>query len=329
MSQPTAIPCRLFGIPARNAPRIALLRRGPSKWTRLILWQVEEDRFEEGQWFHGRIYEHRSALSPDGQLFVYFAQQLHRRSSMDPTYTYAWTAVSRPPYLTALALWPKGDCWNGGGVFASDATLQLNHSHAQPHPKHPATGLHVVAGQANPWFDEMTEDEPISSVIRESLGWRLVQPGRIEDKREQFRRELQGENVGPDGKRRRLILQMTMPTMFERPHLAGRWHLRWTFYGVDYNQLGDSSVCDYVLRDEQTGEETLLPDVSWADWDQRGRLAFTRDGALYAIAPDEVAQVASAVPLRDFNDQRPTALKSPLWAKRWPARDQHDSRKQG
>lgn len=328
MSQPTAVPCRLFGVPARDAPRIALLRRGPSKWTRLILWHVEEDRFEEGQWFHGRIYEHRCALSPDGQLLVYFAQQLQRRTTMDPTYTYAWTAVSRPPYLTALALWPKGDCWNGGGVFASDATLQLNHAHAQAHPKHPASGLRVVAGQANPWFDEMTEDGPISSAIRESLGWRLVQPGRIDDKREQFLRALQGQNIGPDGKPRNLIMQMTTPTVFERPHLAGHWRLRWTFYGVDYNQLGDSSVFDYALLDEQTGEETMLSGVTWADWDQRGRLAFTRDGALYAIAPDDVAQVPTAASLRDFNDQRPVPLKSPPWARHWPARDQRVPREQ-
>src|SRR5215472_705596 len=321
MSQTTSAPCRLFAVPARDAPRIALLRRGPSKWTRLILWHVEEDRFEDGQWFHGRIYEHRSALSPDGQLFVYFAHQLQRRSTIDSTYTYAWTAVSRPPYLTALALWPKGDCWNGGGVFASDDTLQLNHAQAHAHPKHPASGLHVVVGQANPWFVEMTEDGPISSAIRGSLGWRLVQPGRIDDKREQFLHNLHGENIGPDSKRRRLIMQMTTPTIFERPHPAGRWSLHWTFYGVDYNQLGASVVFDYALRDDRTDGETLLSAVTWADWDQRGRLAVTRDGSLYAMAPEDVGQVASAAPLRDFNDQRPAPLKPPLWARRWPERE--------
>lgn len=318
MSEAITAPCRLFGIPARDAARIALLRRGPSKWTRLILWRVDEDRFEDGQWFYGRIYEHRSALSPDGQLFVYFAQKLRSPARTDPTYTYAWTAVSRPPYLTALALWPKGDCWNGGGLFADNHTLRLNHGHAQAHPKHPTTGLRVLGGKANPWFRQ-GEDEQIYSAIRESIGWRMVQAGQIDDKREQLMAALQGEDVGPDGKRRRLIVQMTTPTIYERPHPSGHWTLRWTYYGVDYNQFGDSDVLDHSLREERTGAKTLLPsDTTWADWDQRGRLALTRAGALYAIAPGDVAQLASVEPLRDFNDQRHAPLKPPQWALRWP-----------
>jgi hypothetical protein len=35
----------------------------------------------------------------------------------DASYTYAWTAVSKPPWLTALGLCPKGNCWDGGGLF--------------------------------------------------------------------------------------------------------------------------------------------------------------------------------------------------------------------
>jgi hypothetical protein len=58
-------------------------------------------------------------LSPDGELLVYFAT-----SYLKPLRT--WTAVSRPPYLTALALWPKGDAWGGGGLFRDNRTLQLN-----------------------------------------------------------------------------------------------------------------------------------------------------------------------------------------------------------
>jgi len=33
----------------------------------------------------------------------------------------------RPPYLTALALLPKGDCWGGGGLFHTQRHLRLNH----------------------------------------------------------------------------------------------------------------------------------------------------------------------------------------------------------
>ena len=57
-----------------------------------------------GQWFKGRIYEKRCDLSPDGTKLIYFAQKINTRTLNDPKYSYAWTAISRPPYLTALAL---------------------------------------------------------------------------------------------------------------------------------------------------------------------------------------------------------------------------------
>ena len=38
----------------------------------------------------------------------------------------AWTAVSRAPYLKALAIFPKGDCWRGGGLWAGKRSYWLN-----------------------------------------------------------------------------------------------------------------------------------------------------------------------------------------------------------
>lgn len=71
-------PCRLFVVVAREAPVAVILRRGPSKWVQLIRWDMNNDRFEDGAWFHGRIYEHNCGLSPDGQLFVYHAAKQQR-----------------------------------------------------------------------------------------------------------------------------------------------------------------------------------------------------------------------------------------------------------
>src|SRR5258708_40304808 len=105
----TKRPCRAFGILARDAPLAVILRRGPSAWVQLIRWQTSSDIIEYGQWFNGRIYERRCDLSPDGKLFIYFAQKKNNKTMADQDYTYAWTAVSKPPYFTALALWPKGD----------------------------------------------------------------------------------------------------------------------------------------------------------------------------------------------------------------------------
>src|SRR5690348_8911615 len=98
---------RLYGIVARAARRAVIFRRGPSRRVRLLVWDLKADTIEAGQWFKGRIYARRCDLTPCGDKLVYFAASFRKPF-------YAWTAISRPPYLTALALWPKDDCWGGG-----------------------------------------------------------------------------------------------------------------------------------------------------------------------------------------------------------------------
>src|SRR5689334_23259019 len=98
----TTTQVRLYALLARKSPRAVIFRRGPSRQVQLISWNTEKDTFEPGQWFKGRIYERRCDLSPNGDLLIYFAAK-HKEP------LYSWSAVSRPPYLTALALWRKGD----------------------------------------------------------------------------------------------------------------------------------------------------------------------------------------------------------------------------
>jgi hypothetical protein len=52
-----------------------------------------------------------------------------------------WTAISKPPYFTALALWPSVGTWTGGGVFRSEREIVL---------WEPAEGLAPAAGTALP-----------------------------------------------------------------------------------------------------------------------------------------------------------------------------------
>jgi hypothetical protein len=161
---------------ARRSHVAIIFRRGPSKWVQLIKWNTDNDTFEPGQWFHGRIYEKRCDLSPDGSLLVYFAQKISARTLKE--YTYAWTAISKPPYLTALALWPKGDCWNGGGLFHSNKALALYHTPAtKPHPEHkPPRWLHVTFTDRG-----RREDDPIFSDRLERDGWKREQEWKVEN----------------------------------------------------------------------------------------------------------------------------------------------------
>ncbi len=115
-------PARLHVLLAREAPVGVILRRGLSKSVCTIRWNLIADQFEIGQWLRGRIYERRADLSPDGRYLIYFAMNGKWSSKSRGS----WTAVSRAPWLKAIAFYPKGDCWLGGGLFTAASTYWLN-----------------------------------------------------------------------------------------------------------------------------------------------------------------------------------------------------------
>lgn len=153
---------RLAILRAASAPRAVVLRRGPKKHWRLSLWDLETDAFAHGQWMKGEI--RLSSLSPNGRRLLYWARQLHtsapwRRESVSadgfdplaqpsakplragrrvPRYMRrvaalavrplegTWTALSRPPFFTALATWPAYGPMSGGGWFVDDDTIWIN-----------------------------------------------------------------------------------------------------------------------------------------------------------------------------------------------------------
>lgn len=138
--------CRLFVIRAFDAPLAVILRRGPSRWYHLILWNMDRDTFTEGAWFRGRIYEEKCDLSPDGKLFVYSAfkpMQIGERSAQ------AWTAISRPPYVTPLAIWPQASTYEGGGRFYGNRRLALGCDWQTAYPAVPK-GLEQVQRVTEP-----------------------------------------------------------------------------------------------------------------------------------------------------------------------------------
>jgi hypothetical protein len=113
---------RLHVVLARDALLGVVFRRGPSKQVCTILWDRKTDKFSVGQWLKGRIYERRSDISQDGKYLIYFAQ----KGSWSSEAKGSWTAISKAPYLKAVAIFPKGDCWNGGGLFTNANRYWLN-----------------------------------------------------------------------------------------------------------------------------------------------------------------------------------------------------------
>jgi len=286
---PRIPPPRLSVLLAREAPRALILRRGPSKWVEVIAWDTQRDTFEHGAWFHGRIYERRSDLSPDGTKLIYFVNKFTSKTVEDEEYTYAWTAVSKVPYLTALALWPKGNCWWGGGLFQDNYTVFLNHrpSEAAPHPRHPPNRLRVIS---NP--DAAGEDDPLYSQRLTRDGWVVRQAWRW-------------ERIGWDG------FRTDVPELRVRSHPNTRLAivLERRLDGLRYRE-------QFALETPNGRGSVDLGGTDWSDWDQAGRLILLRAGKVWA-APVKGSHIAEPSPLIDLTADRPAPRETPRWAEAW------------
>jgi hypothetical protein len=162
---------RLYAILAREAPAAVVFRRGPSKQILLVLWQTDTDQVYEGQWLKGRVYERRCDLSPTGKRLIYFAANYKNPY-------FSWTALSQPPFLTALALWPKGDGWGGGGLFVKENEILLNHRSEEMEL---AEGFELPRRTSVKPFGSRPgwgEDSPIMDVRLNRDGWRRIQDGK-------------------------------------------------------------------------------------------------------------------------------------------------------
>lgn len=136
-------PPRIFVITARDADVAVVIRRGPSDWFHLLRWDMTSDTFEPGAWFKGRMYPEKCDLSPDGVLLLYFVLQ---GSKLLTSYSHAWTAVSRAPWMHAFGLWPQETTYGGGGRFLSNRHIVIRSNDVIPHEDHPGKGLTVEMG---------------------------------------------------------------------------------------------------------------------------------------------------------------------------------------
>jgi hypothetical protein len=119
---------RLHLFHARESSRTVILRQGPSRTYRMILWDRDGDRFQDGQWLKHKVYIERCDISPDGEHFLYFA--LNARWA-EPSKG-AYTAICKTPYFTALRLYPQGDTWGGGGCFIDSIRFYIATADSTP-----------------------------------------------------------------------------------------------------------------------------------------------------------------------------------------------------
>lgn len=276
---------RLHVLLARGGKTGVVLRRGPSKQVASIRWDRKRDTFTLGQWLEGRIYERRSDLTPDGEHMIYFA--MHGAKG-------AWTAISRAPYLSAIALFAKGDCWHGGGLFLDDRTYWLNDGR----------GHEVIAETSRV---KRAPREAVSLTYgAECMGVyvpRLVRDGWT------LRDDVEPDEHPPKKLRRHTI------AVLDRP-LDHGWVLRKLARGQIHPSPGRGVYFDeHALVHPARDLVVMRRDWEWADV-ERGRLVWSAGGALWAGAitarsakRDE--PLATTTMLHDFSGMTFEAVAAP------------------
>lgn len=243
-----AFPPRLHVLLAREAKTGLVIRRGPSKRVCTIGWDRENDRFTIGQWLNGRIYERRCDLSPDGKHLIYFAMNGRWSGPVKGS----WSAISKTPYLKALALFPKGDCWHGGGLFLSDRDYWLNDGYGHE-TRRDVSGLKRT--QEYPWHEHYGgECLGVYYIRLQRDGWKL----------QEYIQKAEYENASIFDKR-----------------INNHWSLRKFAHATINSPPGRGCYYDeHALWNPKT--ETLIPfpDWEWADVD-RNRIAWTVAGSLH------------------------------------------------
>ena len=267
-------PPRLFGIVARDAPVVAVLRRGPSEWSHVGRWDLAAGRYEAGAWLHGTLYPQRCDLSPDGRWLVYFALKAGATWSAGGTYV----AVSRLPWLTALAAWGTHGTWT--------------------------RGLHVVDDTESWPLDE--PDEGDAGPLRLRYGLAYTRPASYAVERRSGWRETadtppQGSHDVWDERRAELV------TMQKAAPRDGRLlTVRGGHAAFRSGPAGWWQQASYALDGEP------LADVQWADWAADGRLLVaTVDGRLQVRDGDTVHEVADLAALTP--DPQPPPANASRW----------------
>jgi hypothetical protein len=266
-------PARLHVLLARETKIGLVIRRGPSKSVCTVLWNRQRDTFKLGQWMRGRIYERRSDLSPHGRHLIYFAMNGRWESETKG----AWTAISRVPYLKAVSLFAKGDCWHGGGLFLADGEFWLNDGHGHVELKKASRLRRNVNGQPKDYFGGECLNVYYNRLQRD--GWTMR------------KEEYQGA------------------TLFEKK-LPKSWLLRKLAFVEIGAPPGRGCYWDaHELRQESTHTILPFPEWEWADFVD-GRLVFAVEGKLCTARLGR-GTITGEKLLHDFNNMKFQAIAAP------------------
>jgi len=275
-----AFPPRIHVLLARDKPTGVVFRRGPSKQVSSFLWNRETDQFSVGQWLNGRIYERRSDISPDGRFMIYFAMNGKWTSETGGS----WTAISRAPWLKAISLYAKGDCWEGGGLFISATEFWLNDRYfSAGRILTESKEVRCLKDYAPP-HRYGAEDTGVYYVRLQRDGWRLVD-------------------------RRRENGKLDAAMIFERT-LPNGWMLRKIAHEQVGSPPGKGCYWDEHQLISSKGDTQAYPDWEWAELD-RNRIVWAEKGCLWQMQLDNKGAIGEKSMIHDFSAYKFEPIEAP------------------
>jgi hypothetical protein len=283
-------PPRLYSIVATAAPVAVVFQRGPGKSWGIHRWNLSTGDLDTGAAFRGTLYPRRCDLSPDGNLLYYFALKRSSREFLGEIGLKTYSAVSKSPWLFALAAWRESGTWTRGYHFVDAAGTEEGAEIGQPH-----------AGDAAPLRARfrlaLRQTMPSQYAVERRRGW-------LEDQSCPKR----GPNDMWD-ERRSAVLTKPRPSG-KRAHAD---HLVLSDQGLKWE--GGIEGRHPAYRLVQAKRTTDLADAVWADWDQHGRLLVaTRDARLQIRDVDS----ADLTVIREhLITAPPPSVPAPEWAQRW------------
>jgi hypothetical protein len=273
----THFPARLHVLIPKNGTTALVIRRGPSKQVCVLAWNTKTDEVAVYQWLKGRIYERRADISPDGKYWIYFAMNGRWTSKVKGS----WTAIARAPWLKAISLLSKGDCWHGGGLFTGKRSYWLNDGLG--HELLTATsevmrvpiyeGLEYFGGECpTPYYNRLKRD-----------GWT----------------ETKHEDVG----------NHNCITTFEKP-LPRSWTLRKICHEQIGSPKGKGCYWDEHSLISKTGNELKFHNWEWAEW-LNGYIVFAKEGCLYRVQIKNQEDLGEEMLVHDFNGYKFEKTEAP------------------
>ena len=269
---------RLFGIPAARAPIVAVLRRGPSEWSHVGRWDVAGGVYEPGAWIRSNLYPQRCDLSPDARWLCYFT--LRGKASWRAGNTYV--AISRLPWLTALAAWATCGTWTRGAHFTDARGVSTL---GRPSEGDVAPGLERFG---------LAVTRAASFAVERRRGWTETadtQPRKSGD-----------------------MWDETRPVTMEKARPKSEGSVRLAVHGwFAAFRSGASGETLYAIIEGE--RQRWLDGAQWADWDAEGRLLVATDDGRLQIR--DGGDATAVLWEQDLSGLTPAPTPPPAEAKQW------------